>query len=80
MTSAGTAALYLGLLDGPIKQRRQQSGIWHSRHPDRSVALAGSCASSSAKNELSLPPLSGWVLAFVAVVLIEALNPATHGC
>src|ERR1700734_2929626 len=31
------------------------------------------------KERVRLPPLAGWVVGFVAVVLVEALNPHTHG-
>ena len=34
---------------------------------------------SPSAERMTLPPLSGWVFAFVAVVLVEALNPNTGG-
>jgi hypothetical protein len=73
-------ALYLGLLDGPVKleaANRLASGF-------RDVLIIsigiGMLARLPLKQRrLSMPPLAGWVLAFVAVALVEALNPDTHG-
>ena len=31
------------------------------------------------RERVKLPPLSGWVLAFVAIVVLEAFNPKTQG-
>lgn len=72
--------LYLGLLDGPIKLESASkfaSGI-------RDVLIiaigVGMLMRLPLRRErLTLPPLSGWVLAFVAVVIIQALNPHTNG-
>ncbi len=72
--------LYLGLLDGPIKLEsasRYASGI---RDVLIIAIVLGMLVRLGLKRErLTLPPLSGWVLAFVAVVLVEALNPQTAG-
>ncbi len=73
-------ALYLGLLDGPIKLEstsRLASGF-------RDVLIVaiglGMIMRLGLKRErVTLPPLASWVLAFVAVVLVEALNPRTGG-
>jgi hypothetical protein len=72
--------LYLGLLDGPVKLEsasKLASGV-------RDVLIIaiglGMLMRLQLKRErVSMPPLSGWVLAFVAVVLVEALNPHTNG-
>ena len=72
--------LYLGLLDGPVKLEsasKLASGV-------RDVLILaiglGMLMHRQLKRErVSMPPLSGWVLAFVAVVLVEALNPHTNG-
>jgi hypothetical protein len=74
-------ALYLGLLDGPVKLI---SGAGSTASASRDVLI---CAISlgvvlrllAKRERVKLPPLSGWVLAFVALVLVEAFNPGTHG-
>jgi hypothetical protein len=74
-------ALYLGLLDGPVK-------LGSGGHEVASVfrdVLIGAVSLGAImrlvvkKERVKLPPLSGWVLLFVALVLVEALNPKTHG-
>jgi hypothetical protein len=73
-------ALYLGLLDGPIKLEatsKYASGIRNILII--AVALGMLMRVVVRKERMRLPPLSGWVLTFVAVVLIEALNPNTNG-
>jgi hypothetical protein len=73
-------ALYLGVLDGPIKQEAASKAASGVRDVlIIAVALGMIMRVVSRKERMSLPPLSGWVLTFVAVVLIEALNPNTHG-
>ncbi len=73
--------LYLGLLDGPIKL-----GIGRSEATAaaRNVLVLAICLGIllrlvARRQRIRLPPLSGWVLAFVAIVLIEAFNPKTAG-
>ncbi|HTZ65326.1 MAG TPA: hypothetical protein VMB51_14575 [Solirubrobacteraceae bacterium] len=72
--------LYLGLLEGPIKLEhpsRFSSGI---RDVLILAIVIGMLARLTLKRErVTLPPLSAWPLAFVAVVVVEALNPDTHG-
>jgi hypothetical protein len=72
--------LYLGLLDGPIKLEAA-SAVASGMRDILIIAIAlGMILRLIVKRErVRLPPLSGWVLAFVAFVLIEALNPDTHG-
>lgn len=73
-------ALYLGLLDGPVKLEsasKLASGV-------RDVLIVAIVLSMLLRLPLNrervrMPPLSGWVLAFAAIVLIEALNPHTGG-
>jgi len=74
-------ALYLGLLDGPVKL-----GIGgHETVSAIRDILIGAVGLGAVlrllvrRERLTLPPLSAWVLAFVAVVLSEAFNPHTHG-
>ena len=79
--------LYLGLLDGFVK-------LEHGTRATRRSA-GTSCSTRSSRGALArfalsrqpirLPPLSGWVLAFVLVVLVSAFNPGSypivkHGC
>ncbi len=72
-------ALYLGLLDGPIKLEATSHQIASSlRDVLIGAVVLGMLMRLGARGEkVALPPLSGWVLAFVAVVLAEALNPYT---
>jgi hypothetical protein len=73
-------ALYLGLLDGPVKLLTANQAASSVRDVLIAAVSVGVLARLLAKRErLRLPPLSGWVLAFVALVLIEAFNPNTHG-
>lgn len=74
-------AFYLGTLDGPVKLF---TGGGNSVAAIRDVLILlvslGAIIRLLAKGDpLKLPPLSGWVLAFVALVLVEALNPNTGG-
>lgn len=74
-------ALYLGLLDGPIKLG---TGAHETASVIRDVLIfavsLGAVLRLVVKRErMTLPPLAGWVLAFVAIVLVEAFNPKTHG-
>jgi hypothetical protein len=74
-------ALYLGLLYGPIKLG---SGGHELASVSRDVMIfavaLGAFLRILVKGErIRLPPLSGWVLLFVALVLVEAFNPNTHG-
>jgi len=73
-------AVYLGLLDGPVKL------LAHNQFASatRDVLIAAVCAGALVRmlvdrKPIRLPPLSGWVLAFVAIVLIGAANPKTAG-
>jgi hypothetical protein len=71
-------ALYLGLLDGPIKLLTGSKYASGFRDVFMLAIAVGMLTRLSLKRErITLPPLSGWVLAFVAVVLVEALNPGT---
>jgi hypothetical protein len=73
-------ALYLGLLDGPIKL--ETASKYASGFRDVLVIAIGLgmlMRLPLKKDRTGLAPLSGWVLAFVAVVIVEALNPHTNG-
>jgi hypothetical protein len=72
--------LYLGLLDGPIKLltgSKYASGFRDVLMI--SIGLGMLMRLSRRREPMTLPALSGWVLAFAAVVLVEALNPSTGG-
>ena len=73
--------LYLGLLDGPIKLG---TGGHEAASVVRdvlifTVALGAVLRLLARRRPVRLPPMSAWVLAFVALVLIEAFNPSTNG-
>lgn len=73
--------IYLGLLDGPIKLG---SGGGEVTAALRNVLILSICLGAIMRlivkrQRISLPPLSAWVLAYVATVAIEAFNPKTGG-
>lgn len=79
--TVGLLAVYLGMLDGPIKL-----GIGRSEATAaiRNVLILAVCLGAlmrllARKDKVRLPPLTGWVLAFVAIVLVSAVNPKTQG-
>jgi hypothetical protein len=77
--SVAIIMLYLGLLEGPLKLG---SGAHEAASVVRDVLIfsvsTGAFLRIVVKKErLSLPPLSAWALAFVALVMVEALNPKT---
>ncbi|HEV7528362.1 MAG TPA: hypothetical protein VGO29_05665 [Solirubrobacteraceae bacterium] len=79
--TVGLLAVYLGLLDGPIKL-----GIGRSEATAavRNVLILAVCLGAvmrlfASRERVRLPPLSGWVLAFVAIVVVDAFNPKTQG-
>jgi hypothetical protein len=73
-------ALFLGLLDGPVKLLTAStlaSGL-------RNVLILAVCFGALirllvSKQPIRLPPLSGWVLAFTGLVVMNAFNPNTQG-
>jgi hypothetical protein len=72
--------VYLGLLDGPVKL--EAADKLASGFRDIliiAIGLGMLMRVSVRKTRVTLPPLSGWVLGFVAVALVEGLNPDTHG-
>jgi hypothetical protein len=73
-------ALYLGLMDGPIKLFTASQAASSVRDVLIAAVSIGALVRLSAKRErIRLPPLTGWVALFVALVLIEAFNPKTTG-
>jgi hypothetical protein len=73
-------AVYLGLLDGPVKLLTATQAASPIRNVlTYAIATGMLVRLSVSKRRVTMPPLSIWVLGFVAVVLMQALNPATHG-
>jgi len=72
--------LYLGLLDGPIKLESASKLASGARDVlIIAIGLGMLMRLPLKRGRVTLPPLSGWVLAFVAVTAIEAFNPDTSG-
>src|SRR5207248_4595831 len=74
-------AVYLCLLNGPVKLGLGAHELTASV-PDiliGAVCLGAILRMLIRRERVRMPPLSAWVLAFVAIVLIEALNPKTAG-
>jgi hypothetical protein len=73
-------ALYLGLLDGPIKLLSASQYASAIRDVLIFAIVIGMVARlGGSETRVKMPPLSGWVVLFVGVVLIESLNPGTGG-
>ncbi len=73
-------ALYLGLLEGPVKLMSASQAASSVRDVLIAAVSLGALVRLARRGErLRVAPLSGWVLAFVALVVIEAFNPRTHG-
>lgn len=72
--------LYLGLLDGFVKLQSSSSVITLGRDALLYAIALGFLARASLRRQpLRLPPLSGWILAFTVVVLVQVANPADVG-
>lgn len=72
--------LYLGLLDGFLKLRTNSDFVTLGRDALLyALALGFLARASLGKQQLRLPPLSGWALAFTAVVLAQLANPGNIG-
>ncbi len=79
-TGVTILAVYLGTLDGPVKLLAHNQFASTGRDVLIAAVSIGAILRIIAKRErVSLPPLSGWVIAFVALVLIQAANPKTQG-
>jgi hypothetical protein len=73
-------ALYLGLLDGYLKLSTGSDTVTLARDALVIAIAAGALLrSAGAKNPLPMPPLAGFVIAFVGVVLVELANPSARG-
>src|SRR5271165_1466397 len=74
-------AVYLGCLDGPVKGF---AGGGNVIAVIRNVLIVAVCIGvlarlATKRDQIKLPELSGWVLAYAALVVVEALNPNTIG-
>jgi O-Antigen ligase len=73
-------ALYLGLVDGVVKLETANQLVSSVRDIMIAAICLGAIARMSVRRErVRLPPLSGWVIAFVVLIFVEAFNPNTHG-
>lgn len=73
-------ALYLGMVDGFVKLSTGSSFVTLGRDVLLYAIVAGVLVRASLRGQrFSLPPLGIWVIVFVAIVLIQALNPANVG-
>jgi hypothetical protein len=73
-------ALYFGLVDGVVKLETANQLVSSLRD----IMIAAICTGAIVRivvrrEKVRLPPLSGWVIAFVILTLIEAFNPNTRG-
>jgi hypothetical protein len=73
--------IYLGLLDGPLKLLTSARELTAST---QDILLLAVCAGALLritvrKERIAWPPLSGWVIAWTLLVLVNAFNPKTQG-
>jgi hypothetical protein len=72
--------LYLGLFDGYLKLRTNNDLATLGRDVLLYALAAGALLRATSRDEpLRWPPLSGLVIAFVAVCLVQVLNPGSSG-
>lgn len=74
-------AIYLGCLDGPVKLL---SAGHEATAVIRDVLIFAVCLGAimrlvASRQRIQLPPLSGWIVAWVLLVLVNAVNPNTDG-
>jgi hypothetical protein len=73
-------ALYLGMVDGPVKLlSASQAGSAVRDILIFAVSIGALLRLVSKRERLTAPPLAAWVAAFVGLVVIEAFNPKTAG-
>jgi hypothetical protein len=71
--------LYLGLLDGYLRLRSGHANLTLARDVLLYAVAGGVLVRAVVTGRrLELPPLSGWVLAFVVVVGVQVANPAAQ--
>lgn len=71
--------LYLTLLDGYLKLSTGSDLIVVGRDLVLLAIVAGMLARAGVRNSLSLPPLTGFVVLYVAICLVQLLNPNNIG-
>jgi O-Antigen ligase len=72
--------LYFGLVDGVVKLQTANQLVSSLRDLMIAAICVGVLARIVVQRErVRLPPLSGWVIAFVVLTLVEAANPNTLG-
>jgi hypothetical protein len=79
--SVAVLAVYLGCINGPLKLI-VSAGVLSAAMQDivmLAVCLGIVLRLAVRRRPIRLPALSGWVIAFALVVMIEAFNPKTHG-
>lgn len=68
--------LYLGTLDGYLKLRTGSNLVTFARDALLYAIVVGLLVRAAVQGtRVSLPPLSGWVIAFVVLVLVQIANP-----
>jgi hypothetical protein len=68
--------LYVGLADGYLKLSTGSSSVTLVRDLLLYAIVAGALARAAVRDEeLALPPLSGWVIAWLAVIAVQLANP-----
>jgi hypothetical protein len=72
--------VYLGLLDGPVKLLTASQAASAVRNVMTFAVAIGMLARLAvSRQEIKMPPLAAWVIAFSGVVVLEAFSPGTHG-
>jgi hypothetical protein len=73
--------IYLGVLNGPVKMFNSGREVTASIQDIVVLAVAAGALLRimSRREKVRLPALSGWVIAWVALVLVNAFNPKTEG-
>ena len=78
--SVAVLALYVGLIEGPLKLLVYSQAVSAVRDVLIGVVAIGALVRlRESGRRVRLPPLSGWVFLFVALVFAEAFNPNTQG-
>ncbi len=78
--SVAVLALYVGLIEGPLKLLVYSQAVSAVRDVLIGVVAIGALVRLRESGRgVRLPPLSGWVFLFVALVFVEAFNPNTQG-
>ena len=73
--------LFLGCINGPLKLIAN-AGVLSSGLQDVliiAVVLGLVLRLVASRTRVTLPPLSGWIIAWIVLVLVESFNPNTHG-